>query len=132
MNKKHKITIACTAILVVCLICAGLFTSLVKLGSANVPRILYAIAAVNSNESDFIIVKDNGHAGDDTKIDDFFALPNKVIVAAEGYTVYDFAEDEGYEITDQLGSCYRLEKDDQIELLFPSGDTKWFSIWKID
>lgn len=131
MRKKRKIALAAIAVMAVLLICTGLYTSLVKFGSINVARILYATASVSAGEKDFVVVKDNGRAGK-AEGKSGFAVPNKVIIAANNCSVYDYAKDEGYKVTDQMGSSFCLEKDGKAEKLYLSGGTEYFSVWQID
>lgn len=131
MRKKRKIALAAIIVMAALLTCTGLYTSLVKFGSANAARIVYAVSAVSAGEKNFVVVKDNERAGE-TKSQSVFTVPNKVIIAADSYSVYDYAKDAGYEVTDRMGSGYCLKKGEQTERLYLAGGTERFTVWKID
>lgn len=63
MRKKRKIALAAIIVMAALLTCTGLYTSLVKFGSANAARIVYAVSAVSAGEKNLVVVKDNERAG---------------------------------------------------------------------
>ena len=119
MSKHKKIFFISSTFLFVAIVGAVLFASLVKFGSANIPRIAYAIISVNYGNNDYVVVKDT--------------MPKKVIIATPGgdYNFEDYAKSMGYEITEVFGSQFSIEKDDNKEFVYVTTN-RYYSLWLWD
>ena len=134
MSKRKKIFFISSTFLFVAIVGAVLFASLVKFGSANIPKIAYAIVSVNYGDKDYVVIKDGDtHKTSDENTEEFFAIPQKVIIAKPDgdYNFYDYAQSMGYEITEQFGSRIAIEKDDNKEFVYVTIN-RYYSLWLWD
>lgn len=98
MSKQKKIFLISSTFLFVAIVGAVLFVSLVKFGSVNIPKIAYAIMSVNYGSKDYVVIKDSDtHKVSDENKEEFFAVPQKVIIAKSNgdYNFYDYAQSNG-------------------------------------
>ena len=116
------------------LICSLLFFSQIKFGSINIPRIIYATIAVNTNEKEYIIIKDNNsnkNANDINSKEKIFASPKKVIIATpnDNYNFSDYVESNDYNILEQSGSQITIEKEGKKDTVYIEIN-QYYSLWQ--
>lgn len=111
MKNKKKVTATLAALLCICLITAAMFVSYVKFNSINLPKIVYAVAAVSSGSEDYVVIRGNY---------------KKVIIADpnDPNAFYKYLEANGYkELEEELmGSMHIVEKDGVTEQVHVSGN----------
>ena len=91
--KKLRISL----IIILAIACLS-FASYYKFGSINFPKVVQAIALVNTNSKDYVVVQDG----------------TKKVIIAKGdgsYSFIKYINSVGYNVVDQLGSIYTIEKD---------------------
>ena len=122
MKNKKKMTAALAALLCVCLITAALFVSYVKLNSINLPKIVYAVAAVSSGSEDYVVIRGNY---------------KKVIIAdpndPDAFNKY--LEANGYKELEEerMGSMHTVEKDGVKELVHVHGNAYYsLFLWQAE
>lgn len=128
-NKSRIKSFAVISLIIIAL----LFTCQVKFGSINIPRIVYAIVTVNTDKNDYVIIKDlkSNKITNKGSAKRFFAHPKKVIIATpnKNYKLNDYAKENGYNITDEQGSLFIIEKDGTSEEVDVS-IIGYYSLWK--
>ena len=116
MNGKKKKT-AIAVIVCVCLIASAMLVSFIKFNSVNLPKIIYAVAAVSSGNEDYVVIRGNY---------------KKVIIAASNDpdTFYKYLESNGYtELEEeQMGSMHVIEKDGKKEVVELSANG-YYRLW---
>lgn len=114
-NKKGTAVIA--AIVCVCLIAAAMFVSFVKFNSVNLPKIIYAVAAVSNGSEDYVVIRGNH---------------KKVIIADpnDPNAFYKYLEANGYtELEEErMGSMHFIEKDGVSEVVHVNGNA-YYRLW---
>lgn len=133
MRNKSRIKSFTVISLIIIIVIALLFTCQIKFGSINIPRIVYAIVTVNTDKNDYVIIKDlksNKITNKDSN-KRFFSNPKKVIIATpnENYKLNDYTKENGYNITDEQGSLFTIEKDGKSEEVDVS-IIGYYSLWK--
>ena len=131
---KHKSKLIIIISLFCLLICSLLFFSQIKIGSINIPRIIYATIAVNTNEKEYIIIKDNNsnkNANDINSKEKIFASPKKVIIATpnDNYNFSDYVESNDYNILEQSGSQITIEKEGKKDTVYIEIN-QYYSLWQ--
>ena len=117
MKSRKKLTGVLAALLCVCLITAALFVSYVKFNSINLPKIVYAVAAVSSGSEDYVVIRGNY---------------KKVIIADpnDPDAFYKYLEANGYKELEEerMGSMHTVEKDGVKELVHVHGNA-YYRLW---
>ncbi|WP_454970270.1 hypothetical protein [Eubacterium sp.] len=129
---KKIISIILSAIIAIT--CSLLFFSQIKFGSINIPRIIYATIAVNTNEKEYIIIKENDSnkkANDINSKEKIFASPKKVIIATpnDNYNFSDYVESNDYNILEQSGSQITIEKEGKKDIVYIKIN-QYYSLWQ--
>ena len=117
MRNKKKMTAAVTVIVCVCLIAAAMLVSFAKFDSFNLPKIIYAVAAVSSGNENYVVIRGNYR---------------KVIIADpnDPDAFYKYLEANGYtELEEErMGSMHVIEKDGVIECVDVMGNG-YYRLW---
>lgn len=117
MKKQKKITAALAVILCVCLMAAAMLVSFAKFDSVNLPKIIYAVAAVSSGNEDYVVIRGNY---------------KKVIIADpnDPYAFYKYLEANGYTelAEEQMGSMHAIEKNGVTEHVHVTGNG-YYRLW---
>lgn len=117
MKSRKKLTVAFSVILCVCLVALAMLVSFAKFDSVNLPKIIYAVAAVSSGNEDYVVIRGN------TK---------KVIIADpnDPDSFYKYLEANGYvELEEErMGSMRAIEKDGVTEYVDVTGNG-YYRLW---
>lgn len=117
MKKPKKITAVIAVIVCICLIAAAMLVSFAKFDSFNLPKIIYAIAAVSSGNEDYVVIRGNY---------------KKVIIADpnDPDAFYKYLESNGCtELEEErMGSMHVIEKEGVTEYVDVMGNG-YYRLW---
>ena len=118
MKTKKKVAATLAVIVCICLIAASMFVSYVKFNSVNLPRIMYAMAAVSIGNDDYVVIRENY---------------KKVIIADpnDPDIYHKYLESIGYtELEEeQMGALHTIEKNGEKELVELSSVFGYYRLW---
>lgn len=117
MKERKRTTAVIAMIVCVCLIAAAMFVSFVKFNSINLPKIIYAVAAVSSGSEDYVVIRENYKKVIIADPNDPDAFSNYLESIA-----YTELEEE------QMGGIHVIEKDGEKELVSLSANG-YYRLW---